>query len=189
MSGGLIDGSSYFAVQYPPFFFMEAVEGTICLHPEIPNDVWATRMPMTIRDLALLMVQLSAKQFWEVGSPTLGVEDQIIIGPLQSRHRFEFAGAELGPYPTSGDLKLAQLEHKLRLVREKCLQWTPGTRLESDVDPVWTYVLTLEMRDHVRGCSELFEEQPTYLRHLDDQVAQYYVRDDGSLAAVLDWEL
>jgi hypothetical protein len=168
-----------------PFFFAEFVDS---VGPESDYDFSTTEA--TIRDLAAYMVQLSARTFGKVGSLTLDGED-VVVGPLRPAWLMEHAGARLGVYNTSAEAKLAQLNHKARLVCEGCLQWArPWSYLSEVVDPVWTYVLILEVIEYVRACPDMNKPQPTYLRHLDDRWGPNFLsRDDGSLAGVVDWEL
>jgi aminoglycoside phosphotransferase (APT) family kinase protein len=93
-------------------------------------------------------------------------------------------------YRTSAELRLSQLELNMRLVREKRQSWDwRWSPIRSNFDPVWAYIMYLEGRDIVQSLAEMHVEQPTYLRHGDDHRYQFMVKDDGSLAGVVDWEL
>jgi hypothetical protein len=146
-------------------------------------------------DVAKLMVQLSARAFSKVGSPTFDANGDITVGPLHSRHVSKYLAANLGSYRTSAECKLAQLDHLMRAVREKSLGWDdqwyqgdPKYRTEP-WSPVWAYIMLLEARDIIQSNAEMNEEKATYLRHGDDHSGQFIFNDDGTLAGVIDWEL
>lgn len=77
----------------------------------------------------------------------------------------------------------------MRLIRERKLQWDSRWDPDEQLDPVWLYILLLEARDIIVASDEMNMDQPTFLRHGDDHMNQFLVKDDGTLTAVLDWEL
>lgn len=142
----------------------------------------------TVKSVAQFMVKMSAQTYSGVGSLTFNAEGDIVVGPLMSRPFKATQGAKLSVYRTSAECKIACIDHLLRLVREKCLGWDPLRRWKKGPDPIWHYVILLEMRELVNNCEEMNREQPTYLRHMDDHLGQYHFSEDGHITAVLDWE-
>jgi hypothetical protein len=157
----------------------------------ILDEIWESpRQDNIIKDIATFMAQLSAQSFEGVGSLCFDPNGQVHVGPLYTRHFFQYRTAHLTSYPTSAECKLAQLDHLMGLVHAKRLQWGMTPRHEEeDHDPVWAYVLYLEVRDIIIASKEMNEEQPTYVRHGDDHMSQYLCNEEGNLKAVLDWEL
>ncbi len=137
------------------------------------------------------MVNLASKSFQGIGSLCFD-SDKIVVGPLHNRHIFHYGAAHLGTYRTSAESKLACLNHLMRLVREKKLNWDArwhSTRSTRGLyDPVWTYVMFLEAQDLINTSEEMKSEEPTFLRHGDDHLGQLLFKENGSLAGVLDWE-
>lgn len=47
----------------------------------------------------------------------------------------------------------------------------------------------LDIRDVVNGYDEFGLEQPTFITHADPKADMFLLRDDSSVAAVVDWDL
>lgn len=153
------------------------------------EQVKAAGYDSIVQGVAQFMVKMSSKTYTGVGSLTFDPAGEIVVGPLISRHFKVTQGAQLGVYRTSSECKIAQIDHLLRLVLEKRLGWDGRWRPELEMDPVWSYVSLLEIRELVSSCEDMNREQPTYLRHMDDHYDQILVKDDGHLGAIIDWEL
>lgn len=59
---------------------------------------------------------------------------------------------------------------------------------EAMPDRLLTYLISLEMLALVAGCPEMAKAGPTYIKHSDDHLGNFLLKDDGSLAALVDWE-
>lgn len=110
------------------------------------------------------------------------------VGPLLLTHTNVFASAHpLGPFATVQEAYLAQIDHCLPLIG-KGLMHGPSTH--SDAGPVPAYCMYLEMRSLVAGCTEMVTPGPTFIKHGDEDTGNHLlVAPDGSITAVLDWEL
>jgi hypothetical protein len=140
-----------------------------------------------ILDVARYMIKLSTKSYNGIGSLTFNSRGDVVVGPLLSSPINVFYPARLPVCTTSAQLRIAQLDYLLGLVRTKLLGWNKALMLETR--PLWTYIVYLEARDLVRGCTEMHLEQQTYLRHVDENDGQYLTRQNGKLSAFLDFEL
>jgi hypothetical protein len=144
----------------------------------------------TVKDIAMLLVQLSSESFNHIGSLCFNSNKKVVVGPLYNSAFSRFRTANLKPCRTSAESKLARLAHLMRLVREKKLRWDSRWDASgSEYDPVWAYVVFLEAGDIIQASEEMNAKQPTFLRHGDDHAGQLLFKKDGSIAGVLDWEL
>ncbi len=133
------------------------------------------------------MIKPWPKTYRGVGSLTLSASGEVIVRRFIPPFKYLTLSANIPVVTTSAQMRLAQLDHLLRLVWEKRLDW--DRRLVEDPNPIWSYANYLEARELVRGCEEMNREQPTYLRHLVDHDGQFLTQWNGQLSAILDFEL
>jgi len=170
-----------------------------------PRPAWLER---TARDFAAFFIGLEKARFSGVGSlcapatPEGGDNVTSIldslppVGPIFHPWTTFASAHPLGPFKTSAEHYLAKINHCLRLIADGLMNrdfeslGRPTWMEPEECNPVLAYCVYLEMRHLVSGCKEMHEEGPTYIKHGDDdQCNHLLIADDGSLVAVLDWEL
>lgn len=140
-----------------------------------------------MNDIARYMVNMAAKTYTGIGTLTLNPEGETVVGPLLTPQIHLTHPAQIPVCGTSAENKIAQLDHLLRLVREKRLGWDASRW--GKCDPVWFYVIYLEARELVRQCAEMNRSEPTYLRHIDDHWGQFLADKKGNVTGIIDFEL
>jgi len=141
----------------------------------------------TIRDYASFLIKLSAVRFKGIGSfhhssihPTESNNAILApaVGPLLNITTTTYP---LGPFATNRERYTALLND----LRERA-----ANRLWSDLNlNACLYAASLEAQEHVDQCEEMAQEEDTYITHGDLKPDIFRVRKDGSIAAILDWEL
>lgn len=164
------------------------------------KDYDETKYRTTLRDLASLYIALSSRSFEGVGSlypstETLHSESlEVHVGPLLLYENHFRSSPPLGPFRTNREAKTAKIDWLLRLIEEHKLGWLkeqvyhPPRRL-LEPRPVLAYLTLLEARALVQECEEMGCSGPTYIRHGDENSGCILTLEDGSLSAVVDWEL
>ncbi|BEI79480.1 hypothetical protein CcaverHIS002_0100090 [Cutaneotrichosporon cavernicola] len=167
------------------YMFMEFVEGK-SLHSFFDAQAIHEMQPpvkAAVSDYADIMIKLATRSFTGVGSLYPAKPSGYTVGPALSDIRGSVP--TIGPFRTSQELHLARIDHYLNMV-----QVTPLRPPELAGNPVriLRYLVALELRDLVRGCSEMAREGATYIKHTDD-AAHNMLGVDGRINAIIDWEM
>ncbi|WWC99081.1 hypothetical protein V866_005975 [Kwoniella sp. B9012] len=122
-------------------------------------------------------------KFEQVGSPCFGEdENDIIIGPLISRHPvYNTPPYYQGPFNTAQDKWLSIIDNKISLIlsRNYC---TPDRELQE-------YFMLKQAREFVKGCKEMENPGPFYIKHDDDRFDHIRAEEEsGEFTGILDWE-
>lgn len=175
------------------YFMSEMASGTSA-HRMLHVADNEQQMRNLIRDVAQFYIKVSTLPFRGIGSPTvanaIGNDGTMLdassveVGPWLTYPGAYHSAFPEGPYPTSRLAYTAKIDHLLSLIERNKL----GHELPDD-DQAFMYLAFLETRALIQDCTEMAIEGPTYIRHGDDKSDVFLVHDDGSLSAVLDWEL
>lgn len=155
-----------------------------------------TDQPMRnlVRDLAKFYMQVSTLPFEHIGTPQIVSKQdessiqinasEIAIGPWLTYADVYRSAYPLGPFRTSRAAYTTMIDHVLGFIRDNKLGHD-----QPHEDQVLIYLAFLEARALIQDCPEMGEEGPTYLRHGDERGDAILVDEDGSLSAIIDWEL
>ncbi|KAK6907117.1 hypothetical protein I203_101106 [Kwoniella mangroviensis CBS 8507] len=136
-----------------------------------------------LNGIANWFLEMEKLKFDQVGSPCFGKdEDDIIIGPLISRHPvYTTPPYNQGPFKTAQDKWLAIIDNKISLIlsRNYC---TPDRELQE-------YFMLKQARELVKDCEEMENPGPFYIKHDDDRFDHIRAEEEtGEFTGILDWE-
>lgn len=120
-------------------------------------------------------------RFASVGSPSPDDQGGVMIGQIVEEFPpLASAPYYLGPFPTAHARYYAHYDTVMRQILQgsRC---TPSRALEE-------YLIALEMRTLVDGCSELQDAGPYYLKQGEDRGDHVLFDESGSISGVIDWE-
>lgn len=176
----LTDGKD--AIEY---FFVERVDNASC--PKIVLSGTGRQTTKAIHDIADYLLQVAKRPFPAIGSlyPRQGEGAQEGV-PVSDTSVLAFSVdiwstglIRFGPFATSGDAYSTRISCYIQLLE---------TSTEPMPDRVFTYLISLEMLALIAQCPEMAQSGPSYLKHCDDHLGNLLLRNDGSLAALIDWE-
>lgn len=162
------------------FFFTEFLDGYACAAPIAEGTLTDDQQHQLIRSIASFYVKLSSITFVRVGSILQTDTNELNVGPLispdycQDNPPFFF-----GPFESSAQRYLAQIEHILHEIRQG--------RAFTD-DPTTAYVTHLWLRDLIQNSSRMWEKETIHLKHADDKGDQIMVDEEGKFVGIIDWE-
>ncbi|GMK54951.1 hypothetical protein CspeluHIS016_0200070 [Cutaneotrichosporon spelunceum] len=167
------------------YLLMEFVEGQ-SLHSFFDaKAIHEMRPPVkaAVSDYAEIMIKLASRSFNGVGSLYPAKPSGYTVGPALSDIRGSVP--TIGPFRTSQDLHLARIDHYLNMVQVTTLR---PPELAGNPVRILRYLVALELRDLIRGCTEMAREGATYIKHTDD-AAHNMLGVDGRINAIIDWEM
>jgi hypothetical protein len=165
------------------WFFIDHITGS----PE-PTFLTGRPPPPTdpilriIHNMALSYLDLEKTIFTSIGSPTMGPDGKVIVGPIIDRFpMFTSEPYYAGPFKTPRERYVDHFQRRMDYI-------LAGVWCEKKAK-VQLYLQCLEVKTLVEECEELSNASgPYYIKHGEPKGDQILVDDEGNITGTIDWE-